>query len=64
MKADWELICGLVVEGRRHEVSESLTRLLGAATKGPGHGSISRAWSLKQPFVGWIYRQMTGDAHP
>ena len=62
MRADWELIRGLVVAGRRAEVSESLTRLLGAATKGPGHGSISRAWSLKQPFVGWIYRQMTGDA--
>ena len=62
MRADWELICGLVVGGRRQEVSESLTRLLGAATKGPGHGSISRAWSLKQPFVVWIYRQMTGDA--
>jgi DNA mismatch repair endonuclease MutH len=59
MKADWELIRGLVVAGRRDEVSESLARLLGAATKGPGHGSISRAWSLKQPFVGWIYRQMT-----
>ncbi len=22
---------------------------------------MSRAWSLKQPFVGWIYREMTGD---
>jgi DNA mismatch repair endonuclease MutH len=59
MQADWELIRALVVAGRRNEVSESLTRLLGAATKGPGHGSVSRAWSLKQPFVGWIYRQMT-----
>ena len=62
MKADWELIRGLAAAGRRQDVSESLTRLLGAATKGPGHGSVSRAWSLKQPFVGWIYRQMTGDA--
>jgi DNA mismatch repair protein MutH len=59
MRSDWELVHGLAVAGRRHQVSESLTRLLGAATKGRGHGSFSRAWSLKQPFVGWIYRQMT-----
>jgi DNA mismatch repair protein MutH len=62
MRADWEAIRDLAVAGRRAEVSESLTRLLGAATKGAGHGSTSRAWSLKQPFVGWIYRQMTGSA--
>ena len=35
---DWLTIQRLAVEGRRHEVSESLTRLLGAATKG------SRTW--------------------
>lgn len=59
VEADWRAIHSLVVAGRRSEVSESLTRVLGAATKGPGHGSISRAWSLKQPFVGWIFRSMT-----
>jgi DNA mismatch repair protein MutH len=59
VEADWRAIHSLVAAGRRSEVSESLTRVLGAATKGPGHGSISRAWSLKQPFVGWIFRSMT-----
>jgi DNA mismatch repair endonuclease MutH len=60
VEADWLSIQSLVLAGRRNEVSESLTRVLGAATKGTGHGSISRAWSLKQPFVGWIYRSMAG----
>lgn len=59
VQADWRTIQALASAGRRSEVSESLTRVLGAATKGLGHGSISRAWSLKQPFVGWIYRSMT-----
>ncbi len=58
---DWEMIRQLELDGRRSEVSESLTTLLGACTKGPGHGSISRAWSLKQPFVGWIYRSMVSS---
>ena len=58
---DWSTIRELEIRGRREEVSESLTKLLGAATKGPGHGSTSRAWSLKQPFVGWIYRSMVGE---
>jgi len=61
IKSDWQTIQGLVVNGRRDEVSESLTSVLGAATKGPGHGSKSRAWSLKQPFVTWIYRTMIGQ---
>ena len=61
IQADWERIRGLVVANCRSEVSESLSSILGAATKGAGHGSVSRAWSLKQPFVGWIYREMTGD---
>jgi DNA mismatch repair protein MutH len=60
IKADWETIRDLVVSGRRTEVSESLSSILGAATKGTGHGSISRAWSLKQPFVSWVYREMIG----
>jgi DNA mismatch repair protein MutH len=61
LEQDWLVIQKLEIEGRRAEVSESLTKSLGAATKGPGHGSTSRAWSLKQPFVGWIYRSMTGQ---
>jgi DNA mismatch repair endonuclease MutH len=60
IKSDWETIRGLVAADRRDLVSESLTSILGAATKGAGHGSRSRAWCLKQPFVGWVYREMTG----
>jgi len=60
IRSDWDLIAGLVRSGRRDDVSESLTTMLGAATKGPGHGSRSRAWSLKQPFVTWLYEVMRG----
>ena len=62
IRADWQTIRDLVAAGRRDQVSESLTSILGAATKGPGHGSRSRAWSLKQPFVGWLYKEMAGKA--
>lgn len=55
MRVDWERVRSLVRTNRRHEVSEGSTRLLGAATKGSGHGSTSRAWALKQTFVGYIY---------
>jgi DNA mismatch repair endonuclease MutH len=58
MRVDWEAIRDLVKNDRRHEVSESATRLLGAATKGAGHGSTSRAWSLKQTFAGFIYQSI------
>jgi len=58
MKDDWERVRDLAASGRADQVSESLSAVLGAATKGPGHGSTTRAWSLKQPFVGWIYRSM------
>ena len=61
IEQDWATIRQLEIEGRRAAASESLTTLLGAATKGAGHGSTSRAWSLKQPFVGWIYRSMVGE---
>jgi DNA mismatch repair endonuclease MutH len=61
VRADWERIRDLVAAGRRAEVSESLSAILGAATKGAGHGSTSRAWSLKQPFVSWLYREMAGQ---
>jgi DNA mismatch repair protein MutH len=60
MRLDWEAVRELVVSGRRDEVSEGSTRLLGAATKGRGHGSRDRAWSLKQTFVGFIYRSFAG----
>jgi DNA mismatch repair protein MutH len=62
LEQDWMTIQRLAIEGRIHEASESLTTSLGAATKGAGHGSKTRAWSLKQPFVGWIYRAMSGSA--
>ncbi len=61
MQVDWESVRDLVRIGRRDEVSEGSTRLLGAATKGLGHGSTSRAWSLKQTFVGYIYRSISSD---
>jgi len=61
IERDWTTIRQLEIDGRRAAASESLTALLGAATKGAGHGSTSRAWSLKQPFVGWIYRSMVGE---
>ena len=61
MQLDWESVRELVGTGRRDEVSEGSTRLLGAATKGLGHGSTSRAWSLKQTFVGYIYRSLTSE---
>jgi len=60
IRSDWERIRDLVASGERDQVSESLSSILGAATKGPGHGSRSRAWSLKQPFVGWLYKEMSG----
>jgi DNA mismatch repair endonuclease MutH len=60
IRADWERIRDLVACGNRDQVSESLSTILGAATKGPGHGSRSRAWSLKQPFVGWLFKEMAG----
>jgi len=58
MQVDWENVRRVVGDGRRDLVSEGSTRLLGAATKGPGHGSTSRAWSLKQTFVGFIYQSI------
>ena len=62
LRADWEAIRTRVAAGL--PLSESLTRVLGAATKGPGHGSSSRAWSLKQPFMGWLYGQVSGTRPP
>jgi DNA mismatch repair endonuclease MutH len=61
IRVDWEAVRAMVASGRRDEVSEGSTRLLGAATKGVGHGSVSRAWSLKQTFVGYIYRSLAGQ---
>ncbi len=59
IRLDWEAVQRLVIQGRTGEVSEGGTRLLGAATKGRGHGSTTRAWSLKQTFVAYIYRSLT-----
>ena len=60
IEQDWLAIQRLAIEGRINDASESLTKALGAATKGAGHGSTTRAWSFKQPFVSWIYRAMSG----
>ncbi len=64
IEQDWLTIQRLAIEGRRSRSQREPNPALGAATKGAGHGSISRAWSLKQPFVGWIYRAMAGSSPP
>jgi DNA mismatch repair endonuclease MutH len=60
IRKDWERIRGIVAAGQHEQLSESLSAILGAATKGRGHGSTTRAWSLKQPFVTWLYQEMSG----
>lgn len=62
LRVDWETIRDLAAAGRASEMSESLTQVLGAATKGPGGPRQTRAFALKQPFVGAIYREVVGVA--
>ncbi len=68
-KRDWEVIQGYVKEGRAHELSESLTPMLGACTKSSdsavtvaqGYGVLRakpRAFALKQAYVTDIFRQL------
>lgn len=68
MEADYELIAGLVREGRADELSESLTTYLGACTKGasraksmrdqvlyaPGKLARARAFSLKRSYMDYV----------
>lgn len=68
IEADYELIIGLIREGRAEELSESLTTYLGACTKGatraksmrdqsfyaPGKLARGRAFSLKQSYMNYV----------
>lgn len=67
---DWHVIRDLVVEGRAHELSESLTGLLAASTTGVGGGrdflsqpyssepAKRRAFSLKPSYTGVLWREV------
>ena len=69
IKEDWNTIARMVKEGRAHELSERHTMYLGACRKGAGHeGDLreqpfsdvkagSRAFSLKQSYVGQIWKK-------
>lgn len=75
---DYETIQSYVRNGRAHELSESLTTYLGAATKGSTAASSlrtqymnstvkakSRSFSLKQSYVNRIlHEHVIGDANP
>jgi DNA mismatch repair protein MutH len=45
MRVDWQAVWQMVNEGRAHELSESLSKLLSATTKGPG----GRGSEVSQP---------------
>lgn len=70
IREDWELIRSYVNEGKAHLISEGLTNLLGACTKGAkGSDRVKqansseqakpRAFALKQAFVTQIYERLT-----
>ena len=77
MEADYELIAGLVREGRADELSESLTTYLGACTKGanraksmrdqalyaPGRQARARAFSLKRSYMDYVLHHYAVRAH-
>ena len=79
IREDWELIQSYVNDGKAHLISEGLTNLLGACTKGAkGTDRVKqsksqeqakpRAFALKQAFVTQIYerllRQRSGSKAP
>ncbi len=68
-KRDWEVIQGYVRDGRAHELSESLTPMLGACTKSSDSTKLvkqrsgkalakPRAFALKQAYVTEIFRSL------
>lgn len=72
IREDWELIRSYVNEGKAHLISEGLTNLLGACTKGAkGSDRVKqansseqakpRAFALKQAFVTQIYERLTNQ---
>ena len=69
IREDWEVIRSYVNDGKAHLISEGLTNLLGACTKGAkGTDRVKqaksledakpRAFALKQPFVTQIYERL------
>ncbi len=69
IREDWEVIRSYVNEGKAHLISEGLTNLLGACTKGAkGSDRVNqakspeeakpRAFALKQAFVTQIYERL------
>ncbi len=69
IEEDWRTIQGLVEQGKAHTLSEGMTNLLGACTKGAKgtdrvHQANStelakpRAFALKQAFVSQIYERL------
>jgi DNA mismatch repair protein MutH len=69
IEEDWNTIRALVEEGKAHTISEGMTNLLGACTKGASGSSLvsqansterakPRAFALKQAFVSQIYESL------
>ena len=68
IESDYDIITGLIREGRANELSESLTTYLGACTKGataaksmrdqalyaPGKMARARAFSFKRPYMDYV----------
>lgn len=72
IREDWEVIRSYVNEGKAHLISEGLTNLLGACTKGAkGSDRVKqakspeeakpRAFALKQTFVTQIYQRLANQ---
>jgi DNA mismatch repair protein MutH len=53
VKADYDLIRSLVIDGK--PLSGRYGRLIQARTKGPGHGSTSRAFYARKAFVSAVF---------
>jgi DNA mismatch repair protein MutH len=69
IKEDWEKICGMVEEGKAHEISEGMTLLLGACTKASDSSvrtrqakssepAKPRAFALKQAYAQSIWESV------
>ncbi len=67
IKNDWQIIHDLIVAGKAHELSESLTNYLGACTKGANSSILvnqpnsnikakPRAYSLKGSYITYLIR--------
>lgn len=74
IRQDWETIHRLIAEGRANELTESLTRTVGACTKGNrdyryttqsnGETAASRAYCFKQGFMTTILQDYIIRDHP